>query len=163
MRDRICHAVYFEVLLDFPRLKSEAGIKAGKEDKLLGDWCWSKVPAAVFIQSGLAFYLDENGKVIEVKSRGLPLKKLERAQKFLDDVLAAWQAPYNPESVSSFKSKTRPPGRHAFVTIKAFMPLATAIVSPNKFDSFFCKWGDVTKTVWLDDTGGKRTIAPLRL
>jgi hypothetical protein len=50
-------AIYSEVPLALPRLKAEADIKAGKEDKLLGDWCWSKVPAAVFIQSGLAFIL----------------------------------------------------------------------------------------------------------
>jgi hypothetical protein len=106
----------------------------------------------------LAFYLDDNGKVKEVKSRGLPLKKTEKAQAFLDNVLKAWQEPYDPESVSSFKSKTRPPGRHASVEIRAFMPLASAIVSPNKFPDFFSKLGDVTKTVWLDDCGGKRTI-----
>jgi hypothetical protein len=66
--------IYSEVLLDLPRLKAEADIKAGKEDKLLGDWCWSKVPAAVYIQSGLAFYLDDDGRVVEVKCRGLPVK-----------------------------------------------------------------------------------------
>ena len=55
-------AIYLEALLDnIPRLKAEADIKAGKEDKLLGDWCLAKVPAAVFIQSGLALYLDEKG------------------------------------------------------------------------------------------------------
>jgi hypothetical protein len=83
-------AIYLEVLLDLPRLKAEADIKAGKEDKLLGDWCWSKIPAAMFIQSGFAFYLDDDGKVVEVKCRGLPLKNFKRAQTFLDDVLRAW-------------------------------------------------------------------------
>jgi hypothetical protein len=38
------------------------------------------------------------------------------------------------------------------------MPLASAIVSPGKFNKLFCKWGDVTKTVWLDDAGRKRDI-----
>jgi hypothetical protein len=65
-------AVYSQIPLALPRLKSEADIKAGKEDKLLGDWCWSKIPGAAFIQSGLAFYCDADGKVVEVKSRGLP-------------------------------------------------------------------------------------------
>jgi hypothetical protein len=50
--------------------------------RTLGDWCWSKVPAAVFIQSGLAFYLNDKRKVVEVKCRGLPVKNLEKAQAF---------------------------------------------------------------------------------
>jgi hypothetical protein len=84
-------AIYLETLVPgIPRLKAEDDIKAGKEEKLLGDWCWAKVPAAVFIQSGLALYLDGEGKVAEVKCRGLPIKQKEKAQKFLDDVLEAW-------------------------------------------------------------------------
>ena len=151
-------AIYSEVLLDLPRLKAEADIKAGKEDKLLGDWCWSKVPAAVFIQSRLAFYLDDKCKVIEVKCRGLPVKNLEKAQAFLDDVLEAWKELYNPESVCDLKpKKKRPIARHA-LALRAFMPLASAFVSPDKFNKLFCKWGDVTKTIWLDDAGRKRDI-----
>jgi hypothetical protein len=72
--------------------------------------------------------------------------------------LGGLEAPYNPESIDKFGHKTRPPGRHASVPIHAFMPLHSAIVSPKKFRDLFCKWGDVTKTIWLDDTGGKRTI-----
>jgi hypothetical protein len=74
-------AIYSEVLLDLPRLKAEADIKAGKEDKLLGDWCWSN-PAAVFIQSGLAFYLDDKGKVVEVKCRGCLSRIWKRRRRF---------------------------------------------------------------------------------
>ena len=77
-------AIYSEIPLALPRLKSEADIKAGKEDKLLGDWCGSQVPAAIYVQSGLAFYLDENKKVVEVKSRGLPLKDIKKVQTVLD-------------------------------------------------------------------------------
>ena len=150
-------AVYSEIPLALPRLKSEVDIKAGKEDKLLGDWCWSTVPAAVFIQSGLAFYCDENGKVVEAKSRGLPLKNKERAQKFLDKALAAWKAPYDPNAIASFKADNI--ARHATAEIKAFMPLASAIASPEKFKKLFCKWGEIKKTVWLDDAGAKRDIA----
>ena len=98
-------AIYSEVLLDLPRLKAEADIKAGKEDKLLGDWCWSKVPAAVFIQSGLAFYLNDDGEVVEVKCRGLPVKNLKRAQLFLNDALKAWKEPYNPASIRDLRPK----------------------------------------------------------
>jgi hypothetical protein len=87
-------AIYSQVPLALPRLKSESDIKAGKEDKLLGDWCWSKVPASMFVQSGLMFSLGDNGNVIEVKCRGLPIKKIEKAQKFLDDVLKALDKPY---------------------------------------------------------------------
>lgn len=31
------------------------------------------------------------------------------------------------------------------------------------FYDLFCKWGDISKTVWLDDTGGKRTINEFEL
>lgn len=153
-------AIYLEVLPDnIPRPKADADIKAGKEDKLLRDWCWSKVLAAVFIQSGLAFYLDDDGKVVEVKCRGLPLKKSERAQTFLDDVLKAWKEPYVSNSVRDLKpKKSRPVARHASVEIRAFMTLASAIVAPDKFDKLFCKWAHVIKTVWLDDAGRKRDI-----
>jgi hypothetical protein len=149
-------AVYSQVPLALPRLKSEADIKAGKEDKLLGDWCWSKIPGAVFIQSGLAFYCDENRKVLETKSRGLPLKDLKKAQKVLDDVFEAWEEPYDREAVSSLKAKKV--ARHVTVKIKAFMPLSLAIASPEKYKKLHCKWGIVAKTVWLDDTGGKRDM-----
>ena len=81
----------------------------------------------------------------------------------MDDVLKAWQERYNPESIDKFGHKTRPPGRHASVKITAFMPLTLAVTSPNKFNKFFCKWGDITKTVWLDDCGGKRTINDFEL
>jgi hypothetical protein len=142
-----------------PRLKSEDDIKAGKEDKLLGDWCWKTVPAAVFIQSGLAFYLDAQGKVEEVKCRGLPVKDVKKAQLVLDDILEAWKQPYDPDSVRDLRPKrNRPVARHVSVPIRAFMPLASAIVSPDKFNKLFCKWGDVTKTIWLDDAGRKRDI-----
>jgi hypothetical protein len=84
---------------------------------------------------------------------------LEKAQAFLDDVLEAWKEPYNPESVCDLKpKKKRPIARHASVALRAFMPLASAIVSPDKFNKLFCKWGDVTKTIWLDDAGRKRDI-----
>lgn len=149
-------AIYSEKPLELSRLKAETDIKAGKEDKLLGDWCGSAVPAAVYIQSGLAFYLDKDGKVVEAKSRGLPLKNVERAQAFLDKALEAWKQPYDPDAVASFKAKNI--ARHASADIKAFMPLASAIASPNKFDTLFCKWGEVSKTVWLDDGGGKRDV-----
>jgi hypothetical protein len=115
-------AVYSEIPLALPRLKSEVDIKAGKEDKLLGDWCWSTVAAAVFIQSGLAFYCD-----------------------------------YDPNAIASFKADNI--ARHATAEIKAFMPLASAIASPEKFKKLFCKWGEIKKTVWLDDAGAKRDIA----
>ncbi len=149
-------AIYSQIPLDLPRLKAEADIKAGKEDKLLGDWCGSAVPAAVYIQSGLAFYLDKDGKVVEAKSRGLPLKNMKRAQAFLDNVLEAWRQPYDPGAVASFKAKKI--ARHASTEIKTFVPLASAIASPNKFNTLFCKWGEVSKTVWLDDAGGKRDV-----
>jgi hypothetical protein len=152
-------AIYSQHLLEFPRLKAEADIKAGKEDKLLGDWCWSKVPAAMFIQSGLAIYLDEDGKVVEVKCRGLPIKNKKRARKFVDDVLVALKQPYDPDAENSLTPKKgRAVARHATVEIRAFMSLTLAIVSPEKFKRFLCKWGDVTKTIWLDDCGGKRVI-----
>jgi hypothetical protein len=141
-------AIYSEHPLDLPRLKSEADIKAGRQDKLLGGWCWSTVPAAVFIQSGLAVYLDENNKVVEVKCRGLPIKNRERAQKFVDDVLVALAEPYDPDGVP----------RYVTVKIRAFMPISLAIVSPERFKRLFCKWGDVSKTIWLDDCGAKRVI-----
>jgi hypothetical protein len=122
----------------------------------------------VFIQSGLAFYLDDKGKVVEVKCRGLPVKNLERAQKVLDDILEAWKEPYDPESVCDLnpkkfrkgprKGELRPIARHVTVPIRAFMPLTSAIVSPGKFNKLFCKWGDVTKNIWLDDAGRKRDI-----
>jgi hypothetical protein len=38
------------------------------------------------------------------------------------------------------------------------MPLTLAIASPKKFNKLFCKRGDVSKTVWLDDAGRKRDI-----
>jgi hypothetical protein len=61
--------------------------------------------------------------------------------EILDDVLEAWKAPYNPESIDKFGHK-----------------MHSAIVSPKKFNDLFCKWRDISKTVWLDDTGGRRTI-----
>jgi hypothetical protein len=142
-------AIYSEHPLDFPRRKAEADIKAGKEDKLLGDWCWSMVPSAVFIQSGVAVYLDEDRKVIEVKCRGLPIKNVKRAQEFVDDVIKALEKPYDPDGV---------PPRYVTVKIRTFMPLTLAIVSPGRFKNLFCKWGDITKTIWLDDCGAKRVI-----
>ena len=48
-------------------------------------------------------------------------------------MFVALEEPYNPESVSSFKHKSRPPGRHVSVEIKAFMPMSLAITSPDKF------------------------------
>jgi hypothetical protein len=100
-------AIYLETLLpNIPRLKAEDDIKAGKEEKLLGDWCWAKVPAAVFIQSGLTLSLDEEGKVAEVKCRGIPIKKKEKAQKFPDDVLEAWKR--HTTQRASTNSATRP-------------------------------------------------------
>jgi hypothetical protein len=56
-------AIYSKIPLALQRLKAEADIKAGKVDKLLGDWCWSKIPGAMFIQSGLAFYCDEKRRL----------------------------------------------------------------------------------------------------
>jgi hypothetical protein len=38
------------------------------------------------------------------------------------------------------------------------MPLSLAIASPEKYKKLRCKWGLITKTVWLDDTGGKRDM-----
>ena len=77
------------------------------------------------------FSLDDKGEVVEVKCRGLPIKKKERAQKFLDDVLEAWSKPYDPKSINSLNHKTRPAGRHATVNVHAFMPLTLAIASPT--------------------------------
>ena len=142
-------AVISAVPLALPRLKSEADIKAGKEDKLLGDWCWQKIPAAIFIQSGMVLILDEDGKVVEAKTRGLPLKDISRAQQFADDVLQEWARPYDPKNP-----------RFVEVKIKAFMPITSAIVSPTRYDNLKCMWGEITKKVLIDDAGGKRNIDP---
>ena len=91
-----------------------------------------------------------------MKSRGLPLKNLKKAQKFLDDVFEAWKAPYDADSVPSLKAEKS--ARHVCVKFKAFMPLSLAIASPEKFKKLHCKWGEIVKTVWLDDTGGKRDM-----
>jgi hypothetical protein len=94
-----------------------------------------------------------------VKSRGLPLKDLEKAQKFLDDVFEALKEPYDPDAVQSLKpTKGRKVARHVTVKIKAFMPLSLAIASPEKYKRLHCKWGWVTKTVRLDDPGAKRSM-----
>lgn len=36
--------------------------------------------------------------------------------------------------------------------------MSLAITSPDKFNTLCCKWGWVTKTIWLDDPGAKRDI-----
>ena len=60
----------------------------------------------------------------------------------MDDVLEAWKEPYNPESVRDLRpKKNKPVARHATVKLHAFMPLASAIVSPDKFNKLFCKCG----------------------
>jgi hypothetical protein len=93
---------------------------------------------------------------VETKTRGLPQKNLEKAQKFLGEVFEAWKEPYDPDSVPSLKAEKI--ARHVSVKIKAFMPLSLAIASPEKYKKLHCKWGIVTKTIWLDDPGAKRDM-----
>lgn len=98
---------------------------------------------------------------------GIAFEKIGAGASVLDDVLKAWEAPNNPESVRDLKpKKARKPGvsrrpgaatphekgrrepgnenrliaRHTSVKIHAFMPLASAIVAPDKFDKGPLVW-----------------------
>jgi len=145
-------AVHARTPLKLPRLKSEADIKKGLENKLLGDWTWKEVPGGLMIQSGLAFFLKSDGTTAEVKCRGLPLKDLDAAKRVVDEIFQQWRRPYDPDSVSDKKK-----ARSVRVPMQVFMPITSAIVSPRRY-KLRGYWGIVSKTIWLDDPGSKRAI-----
>ena len=136
--------------LKLPRLKSEADIAAKVEIKRLGDWTWKEVPRCLMIQSGLAFYLNSDRSVSEVKCRGLPLKDLAAATRTVNEIFEQWQRPYE----GLFDKKK---ARSVKVSMQVFMAITSAIVSPQSYKRRG-HWGIVTKTIGLDDPGGKREI-----
>jgi hypothetical protein len=146
-------AVHSDKPLKLPRLKSEKDIEAGKEIKRLGDWTWKEVPPVLLIQSGLAFYLNPDRTVAEVKCRGLPLKDLSAATRTVKEIFEQWKRPY--EGVSLGNKKTR----SVKVSMTVFMPMTSAIVSRKSYGRRG-HWGWVAKTIYLDDPGGKREIDP---
>jgi len=147
-------AVYSRVPLDLPRLKMEADIKDGKADKLLGDWVGTSIPRAIYVQSGLAFYLNDDGSIYDIKSRGLPLKNKtgEAKRKLVEEIWEQWRRPYDPGAAPG-----SPAERGVSVPMHIFMPVTSAIVSPDRY-RLRGMWGDVTKMIKLDDPGSKREI-----
>jgi hypothetical protein len=142
-------AVHSDKPLKLPRLKSEADIEAKIAVKRLGDWTWKEVPPCLMIQSGLAFYLNPDRTVAEVKCRGLPLKDLSVATQKVKEIFEQWKRPYEGVSLGN----KEPRSVKAFMTV--FMPMTSAIVSRKSYERRG-HWGWVAKTIYLDDPGGKR-------
>jgi hypothetical protein len=105
--------------LKLPRLKSEDDIAAKTEIKRLGDWTWKETPRVLIIQSGLAFYLNKDRTVVDVKCRGLPLKDIAAATKVVAEIFEQWKTPYNGDNRQRFVK----------VPVQTFIPITSAISS----------------------------------